>query len=252
MAIRLRDDAWSRLPWVVPLALLTTALSQYGFLSLLLQPAAVRPVPPPIDVQVVEVPAAVTPPVARPAPPVHRTAPTRPPAPVPKPVAESPVPPVTAPPSIVAPEPPREPVLAAAPSSAAADAGVAAPRTTGEVATETTPGVERPGPTAALPSGERREGPAGGRDTMSARAIYRPLPAIPESLRNRTVDLVAVARFRVTAAGSAEVELTQPTTDPDLNRALLETLRRWRFFPAIQAGKPVASTVDIRIPISVR
>ena len=87
---------------------------------------------------------------------------------------------------------------------------------------------------------------------MSARAIYRPLPAIPESLRNRTVDLVAVARFRVTAAGSAEVELTQPTTDPDLNRALLETLRRWRFFPAIQAGKPVASTVDIRIPISVR
>jgi protein TonB len=87
---------------------------------------------------------------------------------------------------------------------------------------------------------------------MSARAIYRPMPEIPDSLRHRTVDLVAVARFRVTVDGSAQVELTQPTGDPDLNRALVETLKRWRFFPAMQAGKPIRSTIDIRIPISVK
>ena len=46
--------------------------------------------------------------------------------------------------------------------------------------------------------------------------------------------------------------LVTPTSDPELNRVLLETLKRWRFFPALQEGKPVASTVDIRIPISVR
>jgi len=87
---------------------------------------------------------------------------------------------------------------------------------------------------------------------MGARAIYRPLPDIPEALRRRAIDLVAVARFRVAADGSAEVDLIEPTPDPQLNRALLETLRRWRFFPAIEDGRPAASSLDIRIPISVR
>jgi len=87
---------------------------------------------------------------------------------------------------------------------------------------------------------------------MGARALYQPLPEIPEDLRRRAIDLVAVARFHVSANGSAEVELIEPTPDPNLNRALMETLRKWRFFPAMEAGKPVASVVDIRIPISVR
>jgi len=106
--------------------------------------------------------------------------------------------------------------------------------------------------TALPPSRGPQDGTPGGTDSMSARAIYKPMPEIPESLRHRTVELVAVARFRVTAGGSAQVELTGPTGDPDLNRVLLETLKRWRFFPAMQAGKPVASTIDIRIPISVK
>ena len=87
---------------------------------------------------------------------------------------------------------------------------------------------------------------------MGARAIYQPLPEIPEALRRRNIEMVAIARFRVAENGSARVELLQPTGEPELNRALLDTLRRWRFFPAMQEGKPVASTVDIRIPISVR
>ena len=48
------------------------------------------------------------------------------------------------------------------------------------------------------------------------------------------------------------MELVQPTSDPGLNAALLDSLKRWRFFPAMREGKPVASTVDIRIPVSVR
>jgi protein TonB len=87
---------------------------------------------------------------------------------------------------------------------------------------------------------------------MGARAIYKPLPEIPETLRRRALEVVAVARFQVAANGSAQVELIEPTSDPDLNRTLLESLKRWRFFPSMQDGKPVASTVDIRIPISVK
>ena len=39
-AIRLRDDPWQRLPWLLPLALLVTILSQMGFLLLLRQPSS--------------------------------------------------------------------------------------------------------------------------------------------------------------------------------------------------------------------
>ena len=92
--------------------------------------------------------------------------------------------------------------------------------------------------------------PASGGNT-GARALYQPLPEITEELRRRAIDLVAVAPFHVAATGSADVEL-QPTPDAALNRALLDTLKKWRFFPALEGGKPQASTIKIRIPISVR
>ena len=87
---------------------------------------------------------------------------------------------------------------------------------------------------------------------MGARALYKPMPEIPDALRRRNIEMVAMARFSVAADGSAQVALIEPTSDPDLNRALLDSLKRWKFFPAMQDGKPVASNIDIRIPISVK
>ena len=87
---------------------------------------------------------------------------------------------------------------------------------------------------------------------MSARAIDKPMPDIPDELRHRTLDLVAVARFHVAADGHADAELVEATPDPRLNAALLAALRRWRFFPALADGKPVASVIELRIPIAVR
>jgi protein TonB len=87
---------------------------------------------------------------------------------------------------------------------------------------------------------------------MGARVLYKPLPEIPPTLRRRAIELVAVARFRVATDGSAEVALIEPTADPELNRALLDKLKTWRFFPAMEQGRPVASSLDIRIPISVQ
>ena len=75
-----------------------------------------------------------------------------------------------------------------------------------------------------------------GGGNAGARAIYQPLPEIPEALRHRSIEIIAVARFQVAANGSAQVELIEPTADADLNRALLESLRRWRFFPG-DAGR---------------
>ena len=106
--------------------------------------------------------------------------------------------------------------------------------------------------TSATQAAARAEshGSLGG--SMSARALFRPLPEVPERLRHRDVELLAVARFRVAPDGSAQVELIEPTSEPTLNESLLATLRTWRFFPALEDGRPVVSTIDIRIPISVK
>jgi periplasmic protein TonB len=78
------------------------------------------------------------------------------------------------------------------------------------------------------------------------------MPELPDELRRRNIDWVAIARFHVAPNGSATVELTEPTSEPAVNRLLLDALEKWRFFPAMENGSPVASTIDIRIPISVR
>lgn len=245
-SIRLRDDPWPRLPWLLPLALVVTAVSQMGFLLLLRQQSAPPAPPRPVSVQVVELPVTVSPPAARPAAPVRKPPPMRRPEPTP--------PRPTPPPVETRVEAPRDPTPAveALPSTQAPAPSATVPAPPATASPGPIAGPSTQAPVAALPPARGAEGPPGGTDTMSARAIYKPMPEIPEALRRRTVDLVAVARFRIEASGSAQVELIEPTPDPDLNHALLDSLRRWRFFPATQAGRPVASTIEIRIPVSVR
>ena len=85
-----------------------------------------------------------------------------------------------------------------------------------------------------------------------ARAIIRPMPQIPDELREEAFNSSALARFHVAADGSATVELARPTPDPRLNRILLYSLRKWKFMPAIKDGKPAASTEEIVIKIEVK
>jgi len=87
---------------------------------------------------------------------------------------------------------------------------------------------------------------------MGAQAIYRPLPKIPDDLREQAFSVAAVARFRVAADGTATVELATPTPDPRLNRLLLDTLKSWKFFPAMKDGRPVASVQEIRVQFEVK
>jgi protein TonB len=241
-ALRFRDDPWPRLLWLVPAALVLTLLSQMAFLSLLRRPAGQDTVSRPVDVQVIELPAPGPPAPARPAPPERRASP--PPKRLDSPARAAPAP---SEPGIEAPRAPAPPVAeepaAPTPSAAATVPVPPAP---------SAPSAAPPAPLTALPPSRGPQDSSGGGDRMSARAIYQPMPELPEALRRRTMELVAVARFRVEASGRAQVELIEPTPDPDLNRALLESLRRWRFFPATQAGRPVASTIDIRIPVSVK
>jgi protein TonB len=87
---------------------------------------------------------------------------------------------------------------------------------------------------------------------MGAQAIVRPMPQIPDELRQEAFNAIAVARFHIAADGTAMFELVKPTPNPRLNRLLLERLKEWRFFPAMRDGKPVPSDQDVRITFEVK
>lgn len=238
--LRFPDDPWGRLPWLTAVAVVLTSASLAGFLRLIEEPLTAVPLPPPVRLEVMEVVAAssVTTRVAPPPLPAspRRAEPSRPPQDSPRAAPAREASP-EAPPAAPLPLTPEPPVETVGPPLARPAPPPPAP---------SAPSASRSEPATA--PGPAREG--GGR--MGARALYQPLPELPDSLRRRSIEAVAVARFQVAEDGSAQVQLVEPTSDPDLNRALLDTLRRWRFFPAMQDGKPVASSVDIRIPVSVK
>lgn len=83
-------------------------------------------------------------------------------------------------------------------------------------------------------------------------AIYAPVPAIPDDMRDEVLEAVAVARFQVSHDGKAIVSLTKPTDFSRLNDIILETLRQWRFRPASRNGVAVDSSAEIRLLITVQ
>lgn len=206
------DDSWARLSWIAPASFLLSFAALYGFLRLTLAHSAQPPKPRTVSVSIVELPAPAVTQPAAPTPP-QEVQPLKPePLPEPKKSVAKPV----------------------------AKVPVAQP----------TP-VEQPPETPPPPSvSQSVQVPSGG--TISARAIYKPIPEVPEELRRQNVDVVAVARFHVHTDGKADFELLQATPIPALNSALLDKLKTWRFFPALQDGKPVDSTIDLRIPITVQ
>ena len=103
-----------------------------------------------------------------------------------------------------------------------------------------------------LPGGEGGGGGGIGNDSLGARALYSPLPTIPDDLREEVFQAVAVARFKVTRDGAAQVALVKPTTNSELNELLLSTLKQWRFQPAVKDGVPIDSVFELRIPITVQ
>jgi protein TonB len=85
----------------------------------------------------------------------------------------------------------------------------------------------------------------------AARVIAQPLPVLPDELREDAFQAVAVARFDIHPDGTIDVQLVKSTPNPRLNQLLLEALHRWRFFPAMQGGRPVESSQDLRVHFNV-
>jgi protein TonB len=235
------DEPARRLLLVIPAAIAAWALLLTGFSLVLMRTQAPPAELKPIDARLVEIPPAVgglqgnggaihpaapaiphpkSVPIARPHPAVHA-----------KKIA--PLPPVI-----------RSP-YGTEKSTAAPGVGEV-PGAKAGTATET-------GASGSSETGEGGGGGSGiGTDTVGARAIYAPTPVIPDDLREDAMQTEAVAHFQVSFDGISVVTLERPTASPRLNQVLLETLKQWKFFPAVKNGVAIESSFDVRIPISVQ
>ncbi|WP_258194894.1 energy transducer TonB [Paraburkholderia sp. BL18I3N2] len=206
-------------------------------------PARERVLQQPLEVSVVDVPEpAPTPPMVRTRSPQattepHTVAPPKQPslkpAHTPTLPVRTPLPAVKSPPSAHAPE----------------FAPVAKPET-GSPAQTGTAALSAPVPAIGAP-GTQEISAGSSTGNSPARAIAQPLPPVPDELREQAYQTVATARLVIHTDGSVAVELIKPTQYPRLNQIVLETLRSWRFFPAMQDGHPVETRQDIRVHFNV-
>jgi periplasmic protein TonB len=84
------------------------------------------------------------------------------------------------------------------------------------------------------------------------RVIYAPVPSIPDDMRDEVMQATAVARFHVGRDGSATVTLVTPTEFSELDELIIDTLRKWRFHPAVKNGVAIDSEAEVRLLITVR
>jgi protein TonB len=226
----LDDQRW-RMLWIVPLSVALWFVILEGFARVLEQSA-----PPPsestaVQAQIVELP----PQASSVGAPAH---PAAPPRPIAKPKAVVRHRPTPRHREVI--HPPSPSGTAKATEQPPQSAPVSSTPPAGEASTSH-------GPASPAGSGFNLGGGASG-----ARAVYAPTPAIPDDLRDQQIDTVAIAHFIVKADGTDDVTLSQPTSIPELNQILLDTLKQWRFFPALRNGVAIDSEFDVRIPITVQ
>ncbi len=230
------DNPWRRLPWTLPGSMLIWAAALWGLAYFMSRPTYQPQEPPPIEARLIEqpVPAARARPAA-----VHKPRPLPMVKPQQAPVTPQAVqkPEVTTNTTVAVP-------VAAAPSGAHSTPGEGLATATGNTSASS-------GAQAGSYDGK---GSSRGNIYASsgARAIVQPMPQIPDDLREGAFNAAALARFHIAVDGSATVELSKPTQNPRLNRILLDSLRKWRFIPAIKNGKPVASTEEILVKVEVK
>lgn len=115
------------------------------------------------------------------------------------------------------------------------------PKPTPERTRDATPREAAPQPTPRQPRGETRK----------ARATRQFEPMIPENMRDEEFKKSVRVRVVVRADGNFDVSLRGSSGNGRIDELTLETLRRWRWKPALQEGEPVESVQNFRVDFNV-
>lgn len=182
-------------------------------------------------------------------PPRPLEPPRREATPEPTPEPTPPPRPAEAPPraeSTVAPAPPA-PV---APAVALAPAGPTSEPTPATVPARTAPQTS----TSPAPSTTARPSPqAGPTQIARPRGGYQVRPSYPPSARRLGIEGTALLRVYVAVDGQVtEVLVDQSAGHPDLDRAAVEAVRRWRFEPGRRGKEPIGMWVLLPVQFVLR
>lgn len=194
----------------LPWAVLAWLVSLWLVGRLLASPRVDNAAPAPVEARIVELPD--TPPAARAenTPPPPKQALPPPPIPQPQLAPAAPPPPVAK----AEPAPPAPPAAAPPPPVALAPKAVA------------------------------------GVDTHGAQAIKQVQVELSDALADTVAGQNTTVLFHIAADGSVTaVDLDPPSSNPAVNRIVRDTLMRWQFAPAVTAGKPMASTLKLNVPL---
>jgi protein TonB len=134
----------------------------------------------------------------------------------------------------------------------ATDEGVTAPATTAEPATPA-PDMDADRARAATPApaaapAQRAAPPV----TRAVALLERPAASYPpEAYRAREEGRVLV-NVQVNASGSVTgATIAERSGSQILDRAALEQVRQWKFSPALENGKPIASSIEVPVAYSL-
>lgn len=105
-------------------------------------------------------------------------------------------------------------------------------------------------PEAKLATTGRAEG-SPGRETRGAEAISESELRLSAELRRRTFAGQVFVEVTVEADGNHDVRLTRGSNDDEIDAAIVRSLRRWRWKPAVRNGEKVRSTHQFRYEVRI-
>ncbi len=86
-------------------------------------------------------------------------------------------------------------------------------------------------------------------DATPSNQVY---PDIPDELKTGDYKSSVRVKVEIAADGSFSVTLLTSSGDTDIDRRVLDALKRWKWKPALQDGQPVASTQRFRFDFEVQ
>ncbi len=79
--------------------------------------------------------------------------------------------------------------------------------------------------------------------------VFSPRPVLPSYLEYQDRDLALSVDFVVLEDGTSTPRLVGSSGNEEIDAISLETLKRWKFQPAVKDGKPYASHTRIRVEV---
>jgi protein TonB len=108
------------------------------------------------------------------------------------------------------------------------------------------PPVEQPKP-EPKPEPPKPKGP-----TKDAEPVNQPMPEIPDELKSQSFKTFVRVAVEIDESGAFTVTLRTSSGNSEVDRLVLNALKRWKWKPALKEGEPIKSTQRFKFEFEVQ